>query len=96
MRRIGIAAAVCWVVISLLPYPFVGEYWGIAWMIMNSPLAIAFSEWEVLHCGYPYVYTCVVTFTNAVIYGYIIFCLTRLTRFLTQKRRGKAKMDLDG
>jgi hypothetical protein len=92
-KRIGVSCAIVWMAISFLPYPFVGKYWGMSWMLLNYPMSIALKGIGVLEVGYPYVLLGVVTFVNATIYGYVVFCLARLIRFIAQKSRSDRDID---
>jgi hypothetical protein len=87
VKRLGIGSAVIWLIVSVAPYSFVGEYWGLTWMSLNYPLSVAFSEIGAFHIGYPYVYTAVVTITNAIIYGYVVACVARVIHVIRDRSK---------
>jgi hypothetical protein len=70
-RQFFVLGFLGWVLVSLAPYVFVGETWGMVWFGLNYPTAVFAKKIDVLDWQYPYLFVGVTTLLNAALIGLI-------------------------
>lgn len=75
--------------VSTIPFLFVGENWGMMWMIIQSPMAEIIQPHMYFIYGYPVTFYIAVTVLN----GFLLGCVVWIVAWLVQRFTGSSRIE---
>lgn len=75
-----------WLGVSWLPFIWMGEFWGTAWIYVNAPLSFILKETPLTLAWYPLLWIMVTSIINAIVYAGVSYLIMKRLLILKSGR----------